>query len=79
MNLIKLKKIQNLSKVIAEIGFQETKALPTIIGLCEVENKKVLVDLINTKLLKISTIKVVSEQQALNELSDLTGITSISR
>ena len=31
------------------------------------------------KLLKISTIKVVSEQQALNELSDLTGITSISR
>ena len=31
------------------------------------------------KLLKISTIKVVSEQQALNELSDLTGITSIRR
>ena len=31
------------------------------------------------KLLKISTIKVVSEKQALNELSDLTGITSISR
>ena len=31
------------------------------------------------KLLKISTIKVVSEQQALSELSDLTGVTSINR
>jgi hypothetical protein len=30
------KKIQNLSKVISQIGFDETKALPTIVGLCDV-------------------------------------------
>lgn len=46
------KKIQNLSKVIAEIGYEETKALPTIIGLCEVENKKVIEDLIDSELLR---------------------------
>ena len=48
------KKLLNLSKVINEIGADLTGESPTIIGLCEVENKKVLVDLINTKLLKIS-------------------------
>ena len=46
------KKIQNLSKVIAEIGYEETKALTTIIGLCEVEHKKVIEDLIDSDLLR---------------------------
>ncbi len=46
------KKIKNLSKVISEIGFDESKALPTIVGLCEVENKKVIEDLIESDLLK---------------------------
>ena len=46
------KKIKNLSKVISGIGFEETKTLPTIVGLCEVENKNVVEDLINSDLLK---------------------------
>ena len=46
------KKIKNLSKVISGIGFEETKSLPTIVGLCEVENKNVVQDLISSDLLK---------------------------
>ena len=46
------KKIMNLSKVISEIGYEETKTLPTLVGLCEVENKNVVVDLINSNHLK---------------------------
>ena len=53
------KKLLNLSKVINEIGADLTGESPTIIGLCEVENKKVLVDLINTKLLKISKYEII--------------------
>ena len=46
------KKLINLSRVISEIGFSETKSLPTIVGLSEVENKKVIEDLIGTGKLK---------------------------
>ena len=53
------KKLLNLSKVINEIGADLTGESPTIIGLCEVENKKVLVDLINTKLLKSSKYEII--------------------
>ena len=37
-------KIDNLSKVIAGIGKETTNAHPTIVGLCEVENRNVLID-----------------------------------
>jgi len=40
-------KIEHLSKVLSEIGKETTKTSPDIIGLCEVENKSVLEDLVN--------------------------------
>jgi len=45
-------KIDNMAKVIADIGIKEAKASPTIVGVCEVENKQVLEDLIASKYLK---------------------------
>ncbi len=45
------KKISNLARVISEIGYDVTNRPPTIIGICEVENRKVVEDLIaNEKL-----------------------------
>ena len=49
---IYFKKINNMAKVIADIGTKEAKSPPAIIGVCEIENKKVLEDLINTDYLK---------------------------
>lgn len=43
------KKIADISKVLSEIGYGITKTSPDIIGLCEVENKSVLEDLIHHK------------------------------
>ncbi len=45
-------KMDNIAKVIADIGKKEAKASPAIIGVCEIENRQVLEDLINTKYLK---------------------------
>ncbi len=42
-------KVANISKVISEIGLEITGTSPDIIGLCEVENKKVVEDLIHHK------------------------------
>ena len=42
-----LSKLDNISKVLSEIGADITKTSPDIIGLCEVENKKVIEDLVN--------------------------------
>ena len=52
-------KLQNISRVLNEIGVELTGEAPTIIGLCEVENKKVLIDLVNTKLLKSSNYEII--------------------
>lgn len=41
------KKLDNLSKVLSEIGSEVTKTSPDIIGICEVENLKVIEDLVN--------------------------------
>ncbi len=41
------RKLNKISKVISEIGRDVSKTAPDIIGLCEIENKQVLVDLIN--------------------------------
>ena len=46
------KKLDNISRVISEIGLEVTKEPPTIIGLCEIENRAVLEDLINHPNLK---------------------------
>jgi predicted extracellular nuclease len=42
-----LQKVNNISKVLSEIGSNTSQTSPDIIGLCEVENKKVLEDLVN--------------------------------
>jgi len=42
-----LKKLDNLSRVLSEIGKSASKTSPDIIGICEVENRKVIEDLIN--------------------------------
>lgn len=44
--------VQKIAKVISEIGSDVTKQAPDIVGLCEIENQDVIVDLINTDYLK---------------------------
>lgn len=46
------KKLQNTAQVIGQIGYQTTRNAPVIMGLCEVENRKVLDDLIQEPILK---------------------------
>ncbi len=41
------KKLDNLSYVLSEIGSDKSRTSPDIIGICEVENRKVIDDLIN--------------------------------
>src|SRR5690554_3291257 len=42
-----MRKLFNISKVLSEVGEKETGSAPDIVGLCEVENKLVLDDLVN--------------------------------
>lgn len=42
-------KLSNMSRVISEIGGDVSNNTPAIIGVCEVENRKVLEDLVNQK------------------------------
>lgn len=44
--------VQKIAKAIADIGRDVTKQPPDIVGLCEVENESVIVDLINTSHLR---------------------------
>ncbi|MEP3838852.1 MAG: endonuclease/exonuclease/phosphatase family protein, partial [Algibacter sp.] len=46
-----LNKIRNMSRVISEIGQETTQNAPALLGVCEVENKTVLEDLVNDSLL----------------------------
>lgn len=50
------KKIEDLAKVLSTINKNE---LPEIVGLCEVENRAVIADLINNKHLKNGNYKIV--------------------
>jgi len=45
------KKIQKLGKVISNLGFSEISHPPAIVGVAEVENNKVLADLVSSKYL----------------------------
>ncbi|WP_299121710.1 endonuclease/exonuclease/phosphatase family protein [uncultured Winogradskyella sp.] len=45
------KKIKNMARVISNIGSDYANNSPAIIGVCEVENRQVLVDLVNDPLL----------------------------
>lgn len=62
-------KIDNMAKVISEIGSQKTKRSPAIIGVCEIENSTVLDDLLNSKYLKNKHYNYIHE-----ESSDWRGI-----
>jgi len=46
------KKVNNMAKVLSEIGTKENKNSPTIIGIAEVENRQVIEDLLKTSYLK---------------------------
>ncbi len=46
------KKLSNMALVISKIGADKAQSAPAIIGVCEVENRKVLEDLVNHPLLK---------------------------
>ena len=45
------KKVHNMARVIADIGAEVAGNSPAIIGVCEVENREVLVDVVNDPLL----------------------------
>ena len=45
-------KVKNTAKVLAEIGRETTNQPPAVIGLCEVENRQVIVDVLNDPQLK---------------------------
>jgi len=45
------KKIKNMARVVANIGSDKANNSPAIIGVCEIENRKVLEDLVNDPLL----------------------------
>ena len=45
------KKVKNMARVIADIGFDTTKNTPAVIGVSEVENRDVLEDIVNDSLL----------------------------
>lgn len=52
-------KQNNMSKVIADIGSEMNINGPSLIGLCEVENRGVLEDLIKTKLLQEKNYSII--------------------
>ncbi|MFD1293051.1 endonuclease/exonuclease/phosphatase family protein [Lutibacter holmesii] len=53
------KKLNNMAKVISEIGIAESKNSPVMLGVAEVENKKVLEDLISTDYLKDRNYEII--------------------
>jgi hypothetical protein len=46
-----VKKVHNMARVVADIGLDVSKNAPAIIGVSEIENRSVLVDLVNDPLL----------------------------
>ncbi|MDO5972367.1 endonuclease/exonuclease/phosphatase family protein [Flavivirga aquimarina] len=53
------KKIQNMARVIANIGYKVTHNTPAIIGVSEIENREVLEDLVNDSLLRDKNYGIV--------------------
>lgn len=52
-------KIDKLGSVISQIGFDKAKTAPAIIGVCEIENKAVLEDLVKSKYLKKMNYEII--------------------
>jgi exonuclease III len=53
------KKLNNMAKVISEIGIAESNNSPVILGVAEIENQKVLEDLIKTEALKNRRYEII--------------------
>ena len=53
------KKVHNMARVIADIGYETTHNKPAIIGVSEVENRDVLEDLVNDSLLRDTDYGIV--------------------
>lgn len=53
------KKLQNMARVIADIGYEITHNKPAIIGVSEIENREVLEDLVNDSLLRDANYGIV--------------------
>jgi exonuclease III len=53
------RKITRIAGVLSDIGYQTTARAPDLIGLCEVEKREVLDDLINTPVLVANDYRVV--------------------
>ncbi|NLP57305.1 endonuclease/exonuclease/phosphatase family protein [Lutibacter sp. B1] len=53
------KKLNNMAKVISEMGVKEAKNTPVILGVAEVENRQVLEDLIATDSLKNKQYSII--------------------
>lgn len=53
------KKVKNMARVIADIGLEVTNNSPAILGICEVENREVIEDLINDSLLRDKNYGIV--------------------
>jgi hypothetical protein len=45
------RKVHNMARVISDIGFDEAKDMPALLGVSEIENREVLVDVVNDPLL----------------------------
>ena len=52
-------KLDRLGYVISQIGLEKTKTSPAIIGVCEIENKNVLEDLVNSRYLKDKKYQII--------------------
>jgi len=53
------KKLNNMAKVISEIGLKASKNSPVLLGVAEIENRKVLDDLVNTQYLKNKNYSII--------------------
>ena len=53
------KKVNNMASVIADIGTDLVKKSPSIVGLCEVENRSVIEDLLKDKNLKDKNYEII--------------------
>lgn len=52
-------KLEHIAKVLSEVGTEVTKSSPDVIGICEIENKKVIEDLIHEPLLQAKDYGIV--------------------
>lgn len=53
------KKVKNMAGVLADIGKEDTNNSPAVIGVCEVENREVLEDVVNDTLLRSKDYGIV--------------------